>query len=66
MRKSSEQVLRDFDRRGQSIAEWARSNGYSRNLVLYVIHGGAAKRGKSHDIAVKLGLKRGQLREAAA
>lgn len=65
MRKSTKQVLREMDRQGQSVAEWARTHGYKRNLVLYVLHGGAAKRGKAHDIAVRLGLKDGVLRAAA-
>ena len=66
MCKSAERVLQDFARRGLSVSEWARTNGYRRNLVVYVLNGGAARRGHAHDIAVKLGLKDGVLRNGVA
>lgn len=53
------QVKDDFEDRGESVAEWARSHGFSRHLVYAVLSGKClAKRGQGHQIAVALGLKR--------
>lgn len=47
-----------FDARGESVAAWARSRGFSRHLVYAVLSGKChAKRGQGHLIAVALGLK---------
>lgn len=58
--RSADDVRRDFEVRGLSIAAWARANGYSSQLVYRVL---AARkpclRGQSHQIAVRLGLKHG-------
>jgi gp16 family phage-associated protein len=58
--RSADEVRRDFAVRGLSIAAWARAHGYSSQLVYRVL---AARkpclRGQSHQIAVRLGLKRG-------
>lgn len=52
----------EFERRGLSIAEWARSNGFSSALVYQVLAGRKrCVRGQSHQIAVKLGLKNGEI-----
>ncbi len=59
MRKSPKQVLEEWNRSGMSISEWARANSFDRGLVVYVLNGGAARRGQAHDIAVKLGIKEG-------
>lgn len=48
---------------GRSIADWARTNGFSPKLVYEVMAGRPALRGKSHIIAVLLGLKDGLVRE---
>ena len=46
-----------FDR-GESVTDWARANGFRKEMVYAVLSGRAAcKRGDSHRIAVKLGLK---------
>ncbi len=48
----------DFARRGESIADWARKNGFNQQLVYKVLSGKSrALRGECHAIAVKLGLK---------
>lgn len=53
------QVKDEFDRQGLSIAEWARENDFPPPLVYRVLSGAIPKRGKSHEIAVCLGLKQG-------
>lgn len=58
--KTPEQVKEDFLRAGISVSEWARDHGFKENLVFEVLAGRAkALRGKSHRIAVLLGLKEG-------
>lgn len=59
--KTPEQVRSEFSRCGVSIAQWARANGFSPQLVYRVIQGSSATRGKSHEIAVRLGMKDGDL-----
>lgn len=50
-----------FDESGVSIAEWARTNGFSSALVYQVLDGNRkCLRGQSHQIAVALGMKRGK------
>lgn len=55
---TEQQVRQKFAREGKTIRSWAVENGYEPNRV-YRILGGLEKclYGKSHDIAVKLGLK---------
>lgn len=49
-----------FAESGISIAEWARTEGFSTALVYQVIEGKRqCVRGQSHRIAVALGLKEG-------
>ena len=56
------QARAEFGHRGESIAEWARSHGFTRSLVYEVLAGRKkCLRGDSHRIAVLLGLKRGQI-----
>lgn len=53
-----EQVKRRFKASGTTFTRWASENGYTPNEVYRVLNGQAkANYGKSHDIAVKLGLK---------
>lgn len=57
--RTPEQVRVRFERRGVSVAAWARSQGF--NVVLtYMVAAGQRKslRGQSHQIAVALGMKR--------
>lgn len=54
-----DQLRNLFELNGQSIAEWSRNHGFSPALVYRVLRGDTtAKRGKTHEIAVVLGLKR--------
>lgn len=58
--KTSQEVRAEFDRTGDSISQWAIDNGYAPSLVYRVLSSDTMpKRGKSHDIAVKLGMKKG-------
>lgn len=60
--KTSQEVRAEFDRTGDSISDWAMSRGYSPSLVYRVLRATELpKRGKSHDIAVELGMKRGEV-----
>lgn len=53
-----EQVKRQLAQNGITTTEWAAKNGYSKNAVYRVLNGfDKALYGKSHEIAVKLGLK---------
>ena len=63
--KTAAQVKLEFEYRGESFSEWASENGYKRGTVYAVLNGHRkAKRGEGHDIAVRLGLKDGVLRDA--
>ena len=58
--KSPEEVKQSFVENGQSISGWAKTHGFSRNLVYSVINSGRpCKIGNSHKIAVLLGMKNG-------
>lgn len=54
-----DELRRLFEINGQSIAAWSRDRGFSPALVYRVLRGEtSAKRGKTHEIAVALGIKR--------
>ncbi|MGO1064074.1 DNA-binding protein [Acinetobacter lwoffii] len=58
MIKSIKQVRDDFIKSGNSIAEWARDNNFSPDLVYRILKNNKVpRRGESHKIAVKLGIK---------
>lgn len=60
--RTSKDVLSEFQRKGISISAWATANGFTPNLVFEVLSGRKkGVRGQSHKIAVKLGLKRGEI-----
>ncbi|WP_285908104.1 DNA-binding protein [Pseudodesulfovibrio pelocollis] len=60
--RTSKDVRAEFERKGISISSWASANGFSTNLVFEVLAGRKkGVRGQSHKIAVKLGLKRGEI-----
>lgn len=60
MRDGLEDIRNEFRVRGISIAAWARSRGYSPQLVYQVLTGrNPCSRGQSHAIAVALGIKAG-------
>ena len=55
---TAEQVKTIFRQQGITFTSWAEENGYTRNEVYRVLNGQTkARYGKSHEIAVKLGLK---------
>lgn len=52
------EIRRKFELSGLSIADWARQNNFSPDLVYSVLKSKHIPiRGESHKIAVKLGLK---------
>jgi gp16 family phage-associated protein len=56
----TDEVRRAFESRGLSIAAWARTHGYSCQLVYQILkRQKPCLRGQSHEIAVRLGLKSG-------
>ena len=56
---SREVVRQMFTDRGITISAWARQHGFRREDVYAVLNGRLkGKHGKSHEIAVALGLKR--------
>ncbi len=60
--RTSEDVKKEFEDKGISISSWATANGFNTNLVFEVLAGRKkGVRGQSHKIAVKLGLKRGEI-----
>jgi gp16 family phage-associated protein len=53
-----EEVKAKFRKEGKTFTEWAKENGYTRNAVYRALNGfDKCLYGKSHEIAVKLGLK---------
>lgn len=65
--KTRAQAKHDLANQGQSISNWALSRGYPTNLVFAILHDDEQSpkykclRGHSHNIAVELGLKQGQV-----
>jgi gp16 family phage-associated protein len=53
------QARKWFDQTGTSVAQWAREKGYPVSVVYRVLSGRVTKRGKSHEVAVLLGIKSG-------
>lgn len=67
MIRTPEQVRADLLRKGISVSQWAASNGFSGPLVFQVLKGKRqCVRGQSHNIAVALGLKEGEICHNAA
>lgn len=60
--RTPDDVRADLERQGVSITQWAIANKFSPSLV-YEVLAGRKKciRGQSHNIAVKLGLKDGEI-----
>ncbi len=64
MIRTSEEVRAEFARKGISISAWAVANGFTPNLVYDVIAGRRnPTRGQTHRIAVRLGLRKGEIVE---
>lgn len=60
--RTADQARDALKAKGISITQWAIANKFSPNLVFEVL-GGRKKcvRGQAHEIAVKLGLKQGEI-----
>ena len=60
--RTAAEARADLQAKGVSITQWAIANKFSPNLVFEVL-GGRKKcvRGQAHNIAVKLGLKDGEI-----
>lgn len=55
---SGDRVKELFAAAGMPISAWAEANGYTRHQVYMVINGQfKGRRGTSHDIAMRLGMK---------
>ena len=65
--KTRQQVREEFANRGLSFSAWARARGYSGTMVLAIINDDERQprykcsRGDAHNIAVELGIKRGEI-----
>ena len=60
--RTAEEVRAEFQRKGVSISSWAQANNFSTNLVFEVLSGRKkCTRGQTHNIAVKLGMKEGEI-----
>ena len=72
MLKTRQEVRAEFARKGMSYSAWAKKNGYSPNLVFNILNDNQANparkciRGDSHNIAVQLGLKDGEVSRASS
>lgn len=60
--RTPEEVRSELRLKGISITQWAIANRFSPTMVFEVL-GGRKKciRGQAHEIAIKLGLKEGEL-----
>lgn len=67
MIKTRSQVRSEFARKGWTYSNWAVKHGFSVNLVIAILNDDDASpkrpclRGASHNIAVKLGIKEGEI-----
>lgn len=60
--RTATEARAELQSKGVSITQWAIANQFSPNLVFEVL-GGRKKclRGQAHEIAIKLGLKAGEI-----
>lgn len=62
--RTREEARDELKRKGVSVTAWAIANGFNPNLVLMILSGQRKPaRGQSHNIAVKLGIKAGEVCE---
>lgn len=60
--RTAEEARLELQSKGISITQWAVANKFTPNLVFEVLAGNRkAIRGQSHQIAVKLGIKEGEI-----
>lgn len=70
MVKTRAEVREEFASKGWSISGWAKQNGYSPNMAIAILADNENNprlkclRGDSHNIAVALGLKEGEISRA--
>lgn len=70
--KTREQVRQEFASHGWSYSAWAKQHGYSADLVRDIVNDDERNprrkclRGESHNIAVSLGLKAGDVSRTPA
>ena len=65
--KTPQEVREELRRKGVSITQWAVGNKFSPNLVFAVLSGSRTPtRGQTHNIAVALGLKAGEIHPGPA
>lgn len=65
MLRTPDEARAELKRKGISISQWAVANGFSVNMVFEVLGGRKqGVRGQAHKIAVKLGLKEGEVVES--
>ncbi len=58
MALTPKQVKDRLERQGKTQKQWAEENGFDATVVNRVLNGSwKGRRGKGHEIAVKLGLK---------
>ena len=69
--KTRKQIREEFAKKGWSMSGWARANSYSTGLVIEILTDDDRNpkrkclRGESHNIAVSLGLKQGEISRLA-
>ncbi|WP_073673051.1 DNA-binding protein [Pseudomonas aeruginosa] len=64
MLRTPDEARAELKRKGISISQWAAANNFSCNMVFEVLAGRKQGiRGQAHKIAVKLGLKEGEVVE---
>ncbi|WP_175716563.1 DNA-binding protein [Burkholderia anthina] len=67
MLKTRAQVRAEFAKKGLSYSSWAAKHGFPSGLVIEILNDNDSSpkrpclRGTSHNIAVKLGLKEGEV-----
>ena len=65
--KTAAEVRAEFKRIGKPLNHWALERGYQPSLVYEVLRGRIrANFGKSHEIAVLLGMKEGEIERRQA
>lgn len=68
--KTRTEIRAEFARKGLSYSAWALKNGFSPSLVIAIVNDDEqhpsrkCSRGDSHNIAVALGLKVGEINRA--
>ena len=62
LKTQCDKALQDLRTAGISVSQWARDNGYTRDVVAAVVYGrSACRHGQAHEVAVALGIKAGQV-----